>query len=385
MEKYSYLIIGGGMAADAAARGIREKDSTGRIGIITDESYPCYDRPPLSKGLWTGSPYESIWANTEQENVTFHLERRVVEINPKTHTVTDHVGNVYWYKKLLLTTGCSRRQLDCPNEGVQTLHTLQDYHRIRDQYESCNEYVVIGSGYIGTEIAAALRMNGKNVTLIFRQPALMFQKLPKGFSAFLNSYYTEKGVHLIPNTTVTSVKKEQTQLRVTTSDGKQILADSVIAGLGTTPNTELAESIGLKCDNGITVNRHLQTSDPDIYAAGDVANFYAPLLEKRIRCEHEDTAKTMGRIVGQNMTGCKEEYTHLPYFYSDLFELGYTAIGMLGNQFEIFEDWHDLYRKGVLYYLENECVVGGMMWGIWDQQDAMRQLIASKKRFNPIT
>lgn len=382
MEQYTYLIIGGGMAADAAARGIREKDSTGRIGIISNEPYPCYDRPPLSKGLWMGTPLDAIWSHTEKENVTFHLERKVVSIDPQSHIVTDHVGNTYWYKKLLLATGGKRNPLPDSSEGVAYLHTLQDYYKLRTLYENGSEFVVIGGGYIGTEVAAALQMNGKNVTLIIDTPSLLSYKVPQDFSEFLSSYYQEKGVTILSNEHVTSVKKEQTQYLVTTKSGKNLHVDGVIAGVGITPNIDLAKSINLKCDNGITVDRQLRTCDPDIYAAGDVANFYSPHLGMRMRCEHEDAAKTMGKLAGLNMAGAAEEYTHLPYFYSDLFELGYMAVGRTTSQFQMVEDWQELYRQGTIYYLDEGKIVGGMCWGIWDQIDTLREQIASKKQLD---
>ncbi|MCH9608775.1 MAG: Dicamba O-demethylase 2, ferredoxin reductase component [Chlamydiales bacterium] len=382
MEKYTYLIIGGGMAADSCVRGIREKDPKGKIGIISQEPYPCYDRPPLSKGLWTGQPLDSIWAHTEKHAVTFHLERRALTLDPKKHLVTDHVGNVYWYEKLLLATGGVCKQLECTDEETIYLHTLQDYYRLRSLYETDHSFIVIGSGYIATEIAAALKMNGKEVTMLFKEPGLMSRKLPEEFSHFLTNYYRDKGVTLLPNTAVSSVKKEGSIFQVTTDEGKIIRADGVIGGIGITPNIAIAKSAALKCDNGITVNRLLQTSDASIYAAGDVANFFCLPLGYRIRCEHEDAAKTMGYLAGLNMAGCREEYTHLPYFYSDLFEIGYMAMGKLSNELETVEDWQEPYHQGTIYYLEEGRVVGGMLWGIWDQNAKLREMITSKKQLS---
>lgn len=382
VEQYNYLIIGGGMTADAAARGIREIDVSGRIGIISQEEYPPYDRPPLTKGLWFGKPLNSIWRKTEQENVSLHLEKEIVSINPKTHTVTDHVGNTYWYNKLLLATGGEPKRLDCPDEGVLYFRTLSDYYQLRSLYDQGSDFVVIGAGYIGTEIAAALAMNGKKVTMIFNQPGIMEKKLPKNFSKFLNAYYTEKGVLLVPEQTITSVKKEKDKYAVQTSGGDIFYADGVIAGLGITPRTKLATTLNLRVENGIVVDQYLQTSNPDIYSAGDVANFYNPLLERRLRIEHEDAANTMGKAVGRNMAGAQEPYHYLPYFYSDLFEVGYEAIGELRSDMEIVEDWHELYRQGVIYYLKDKKLRGAMLWGIWNQIDTIRQMIDSKETFS---
>lgn len=381
MEEFSYLIIGGGMTADAAARGIRELDASGRIGIISEETFPPYNRPPLSKGLWIGKPEDEIWRKTEQENVILLQGKKIISLDPEAHQVIDDLGEKYRYEKLLLATGGFPRRFDCPDEGVIYFRTLNDYYTLRNFYERGDEFIIIGSGYIGTEIAASLAMNGKKVTLVFQEPTIGFKKLPKNFSTFLNSYFSDKGVKLICNQTISKVKKEGEKFLVQTSGGDRLYAEGVVAGIGIMPSTELAKSSGLKVENGIIVDRQLRTSHTDIFSAGDVANFYNPLLEKRLRVEHEDNANKMGRAAGRNMAGAGEEYLYLPYFYSDLFDLGYEAIGEISHEMEIIEDWHELYRKGVIYYLRDGQVRGAMLWGIWNQVDRIREMIASKERF----
>ena len=198
METYTHLIIGGGMTADAAVRGIRELDASSSIGIISAEPSLPYNRPPLSKGLWSGKEFDTIWCKTDKENVSFHLERRVVSIKPDEHLVTDDAGTVYHYKNLLIATGGTPHKLSCPNEGVIYFRTVDDYHNLRTHYDQGNDFVVIGAGFIGTEIASALAMNGKNVSLMFPEPSIGHNLYPKGFSLFLNAYYTENGVQLLP-------------------------------------------------------------------------------------------------------------------------------------------------------------------------------------------
>ena len=376
MEHFTYLIIGGGEAADSAARGIRELDRTGRIGLISKEQYPPYERPPLSKGLWMGKQVNEIWKNTALENIVLHLGREIVSIKTDTHTVTDDVGNVYSYEKLLLATGAAPKKLKCEDEDVIYYRSVDHYYKLRALYDKCEDFVVIGSGFIGTEVAASLAMNGKKVTMIFREPHIGSKSLPTGFSNYLNDYYKENNVNVICNQTVSSVKKEGEKYTVQTSNGDVFYTDGVIAGLGVSPQTELAESIDLNITDGIVVDRYLQTSESNIFAAGDVANFYSPHLDKRLRIEHVNAANSMGRTSGRNMAGAKEEYNYLPFFYSDLFEIGYEAIGELDNNMEIIEDWHDLYRKGVLYYLKDNRVRGAILIGIWDQTDKIREMIA---------
>src|SRR5206468_1153756 len=164
---------------------------------------------------------------------------------------------------------------------------------------------------------------------------------------------------------------------------REITVDNVVAGLGIQPNIDLAKSAGLKVTDGIVVDEFLRATHPDIYAAGDVAAFLNPALSKRIRVEHEDNANTMGRHAGRNMAGKSEPYNHLPFFYSDLFELGYEAVGELDARLETVADWKTPFREGVIYYLREGRVRGVLLWNVWGQVDAARQLIAEPGPFRP--
>lgn len=372
---YKYLILGGGMAADRAVRGIRSRDASSSIGIISREPFPCYERPPLSKGLWTGSAEDSIWRRTEEESVTFHLEETVLQLDPA-HRMVKTDRSIFHYEKLLVATGVSPQKLDCPAKGVIYLHDFQDYKKLRALYNKSESFIVVGSGYIGSEIAAALAMNGKRVTMVFPGPAIYHRKVPKGFANFLNAYYTEKGVQLKPNQIVTAVEQDGMLFHVTLSSGERLTVDGVVAGIGCTPNLDFAST--LKMENGIEVNEYLQSSDPHIFAAGDCANVFYPLVQKRLRIEHEDAANAMGFTAGENMAGAHHAFTYQPYFYSELFELGYEAVGLLGQDFEVVECWDEQYRKGTLYYCQGGHVCGAMLWGIWDEVERIRDMIRNK-------
>ncbi|HET9220930.1 MAG TPA: FAD-dependent oxidoreductase, partial [Roseiflexaceae bacterium] len=165
--------------------------------------------------------------------------------------------------------------------------------------------------------------------------------------------------------------------------GRELLVDGVVAGIGIEPNTTLAQAAGLHVDNGIVVDSLLRTNHPDIYAAGDVANFANPALGKRLRVEHEDNANTMGKVAGRNMAGAQEAYDHLPFFYSDLFDLGYEAVGELDARLDMVADWKEPFREGVLYYLRDGRVRGVLLWNVWEQVDAARHLIAEPGPFGP--
>lgn len=206
---------------------------------------------------------------------------------------------------------------------------------------------------------------------------------PALLARFLVEYFREKGVEVLAGEGVTGVARTGERSTVITKSGRRIEADGVVAGIGITPNTALAESAGLKVSNGIEVDELLRTSHPDAYAAGDVANFHSTALGRRMRVEHEDNANTMGRQAGRNMAGAGEPYRHLPAFCSDLFELGYEVVGEVDAGLETVEDWKVPNREGVVYYLKDGRVRGVLLWNVWDQLEAARTLVASPGPFLP--
>ena len=381
MTDYRYLIIGGGMTAAAAADGIREVDSTGTIGLISAEPDSPYNRPPLSKALWKGEPLETIWRKTENKRVEMHLCRIVKEIVPTQKRVVDDEEKVFTYEKLLLATGGKPRRLPFGDGQIIYFRTLSDYRRLRALTETVRRFAVIGGGFIGSEIAAALALNGKEVVMIFPGKDIGDRLFPRALAEFVSSFYRNKGVELLAGEKIIGLEARGNQRVLKTSTDREIVADCVVAGVGIEPNVELAQSVGLKMENGIVVDEFLRTSHPDIYAAGDVAAFYSPALGKRIRVEHEDNANSMGRLAGRNMAGKSEPYDHLPFFYSDMFDLGYEAVGEVDSRLETFADWKRPNEEGVIYYLESGRVRGVLLWNVWEQVEAARQLIAEPGPF----
>lgn len=377
MPQYKYLIIGGGMAAGAAVQGIRSSDKSGTIGIITREKNLPYKRPPLSKALWKGEPVESIWIANVKEETTVHTMRTVTSIEATEKQVVDDQGTTYGYDKLLLAPGGSVRTLPFSTEGIIYFRTFDDYELLRAHADKGKRSLVVGGGFIGSEIAAALAMNGQQVDMLFPEQSIGEKVYPLRLSKFLNEYYTSKGVVVHANETVADIEKKGPGYNVRLSGGRELNVDTVVAGIGIQPNVELAKSAGLKTANGIEVNELLQTNNLDIYAAGDVANFYNPALGKRIRVEHEDNANTMGELAGKNMAGGTEKYQHLPFFYSDLFDLGYEAVGELDSRLNVVEDWKEEFREGVVYYIDQQRVRGVLLWNTWGQVDHARELIAA--------
>jgi NADPH-dependent 2,4-dienoyl-CoA reductase/sulfur reductase-like enzyme len=376
------------MTADAAVRGIRELDQDGSIGVIAAELDPPYDRPPLSKALWKGKPLAKIWRGTAERGATLHLGRSAITLDAAARRVVDDQGASYTYDKALLATGGTPRRLSFGGEDIIYYRTVQDYRKLRALSEDKQRFAVIGGGFIGSEVAAALAMNGKEVTMIFREDGVGWRLFPAGLSHFVSNYYQQKGITVLAKRKVGGVTQRGDQYAVDclpTLDPAEpeLVVDAIVTGIGIIPNVQLAQQAGLAVANGVVVDEHLCTSHPYIYAAGDVASFYNPALDQRMRVEHEDNANTMGRAAGRNMAGASERYDHLPYFYSDLFDLGYEAVGETDARLETVEDWQEPFRKGVVYYLRDGRVRGVLLWNVWDQVSKARQLIAEPGPFHP--
>src|SRR5436305_3899825 len=370
MHTAKYLIVRDGMPGDMAAKGIREHDSEGSITMIGADPHPSYKRPLLTKGLWKGAPEEKLWREPA-EGVELVTGRLVVSLDLAAHAATDDAGEDYSWEKLLLATGARPREIPGA-EGVIWYRTLDDYHRLRETAPAGSHVVVIGGGFIGSEIAAGLIGNGVRVTMVFPEPGIGYRLFPEGLSTFLADYYREKGVEVLAGELVASASGD----RVETQSGRTLEADAVVAGLGVIPDTELAEAAGLEVDDGIVVDEYGRAAGrDDVFAAGDVARFPVRALGTTMRIEHEDHANTHGKAVGANMAGADTPYDHLPFFYSDLFDLGYEAVGLVDSRLEAVENWQEPNRKGVVTYVEDGRPRGVLLWNVWDKVDAARDLL----------
>jgi NADPH-dependent 2,4-dienoyl-CoA reductase/sulfur reductase-like enzyme len=381
---HDYLIIGGGMAADAAAKAIAEVERGANIGIVGDDLSPPYKRPPLSKALWKGdkSPADIDLA-TAKSGAALHLGRRIVSLDRATHVARDAQGDTYRYRRLLLATGATPRRLGFDG-GERLIHfrTLADYEALRGYAKPGAHIAVVGGGFIGSELAASLCGIGCKVTMLFPGKSIGAGRYPDGLCAFLDAYYREHGVALRAGTKVTGGRAVDGGMELELSEGGSLRVEAVVAGIGVTPDTALAGQTGLAIDNGIVVDAQLRSSDADIWAAGDVANFHSAALDRRMRVEHEDAAVGMGRHAGRAMAGVAEDYVTQPFFYSDLFDLGYEAVGLLDTRLQVVEDWREPHREGVVYYLDGGRVRGVLLWNVWDQVDAARALLAEPGPFD---
>jgi 3-phenylpropionate/trans-cinnamate dioxygenase ferredoxin reductase subunit len=378
MPDLKYVIVGAGMTGHAAAQGIRSADASGSIALLGEEPVAPYARPPLSKGLWSGQEESSIWL-PEVEGVSLRTGTRVVAIDRASRRVALEGGETVGYERLLFATGGTPRRLPFGGEGVVYYRTVADYRRV-SALPPGKHVAVVGGGFIGSEVAASLATAGYRVTLLFPEEGIGARLFPRELALHLNGYYAEREVEVRPGEKVTGLAENGSGFALQTERG-ELRADLVVAGLGIVPNDRLAAEAGLAVDDGILVDEGLRTSDPVVFAAGDVARFSSPALGQRLRVEHEDNANRMGREAGRAMAGAEVAYRHLPFFYSDLFDLGYEAVGLLDPRLEVVADWKEPFRKGIVYYLADGRVRGVLAWGVFGRMDAARSLIAEPGPF----
>ncbi len=386
-ERFDYVIIGGGLAGASAVQGIRELDMKGTVLLIGAEKHLPYDRPPLSKKLWTGKKtVDEIFLHDRdfytKNSVTLSLSTRVTSIDPVKKTVSAG-QTAYGYGKLLLATGGEPRRLKIPGgelPGISYYRYLDDYLKTREAAVEGSSAVVIGGGFIGSELAAALNKNGVSVTMIYPSAWLVDRVFPEGLGKALQNHYIDRGIRVLSGQKPAEFSKKDKRFVTRTESGEEIVSDIVVVGVGITPSTALAEEAGLATGIGVVVNGYLQTSDADIYAAGDIAFFPYATLGKTTRIEHWDNSLNQGVHAGRNMAGAGEEFTYMPYFFSDLFEFGYEAVGEVDSSLDTFADWQKEFDTGVIYYLRDNVVRGVMMCNIWDKVPAARELIRKKTR-----
>lgn len=330
-------IIGAGEAGVRAAITLRDQGWPGSITLLGSESHAPYERPPLSKGYLTGvldSPTDVGGCNRLDElEINFCPGVTVDLINCADKTLTTSDGETQTYEKLLLTTGASARHIripKVPNQSILLLRTIQDSDRIRARTRKGMNVVIIGGGFIGLEVAASLRQMGAEVHVLELQDELMKRAVPAVIAQKIRVEHENRGVNIHLSTGITEVNSQHDRRMFTLSNGQTIQADMVIAGVGATPNTELAESAGLSIDNGVAVDSGMRTADPNIFAAGDCCSFPHPLYDNtRIRLESWRCAQEQAEVAANNMLGGETIYNKAPWFWSDQFDLGLQIAGLM--------------------------------------------------------
>ena len=339
MQTYKYVIIGGGLAGGRACQGIRRLDKEGSVALVTAEAHVPYERPALSKGYLTGKEdldhvYVKEAAYYEQNQIDLLSEVVATSVDRVAHQVTLDDGRMLGYEKLLLATGGRAWRLPLPGAdlpGVHTLRTIENSDAIRGAVGTGTRALVLGGSFIGSEVAASLAQLGAQVTMVFPESRLQERVATEELSAFLGALYAEHGVRILSGTKPERLEGTDRVERAVLENGETLHVDLVVMGVGIRLNTALAEEAGLEMwqQSAVWVDEQLRTSDPDIYAAGDIAAWPDPTFEKRLRVEHWDVAFRQGMRAGRNMAGEDKAYTTLPYFFSDLFDLSFDVWGDL--------------------------------------------------------
>jgi NADPH-dependent 2,4-dienoyl-CoA reductase/sulfur reductase-like enzyme len=336
MNSAKYLIVGGGMVAGYAAKELASKGlSSGELTVISaDKAYP-YERPPLSKGFLLGKETDtSILINSsdwyQEHGIEVRLQTTVNSVDPQNKRLRTSSEETFEFQTLLLATGASARKLECPGnqlENVFHLRSLRDSENIRSSAATIKRAVVIGGGFIGMEVASVLAQKNIHTTMIIREDRVWSRAFTPGMSAFFERYYASRGVQLLKQVNVSALEGTDVVSNVVLADGRRIPCEMVVAGIGAAPVTEPFAKSGLLIDNGIVVNEYLEASFSGVYAAGDVANYPDKIFEKRRRVEHWDNAVSQGQHWARVVLGERQPFIHVPYFFSDIFDLSYELWG----------------------------------------------------------
>ena len=387
------VVVGGGVAAVKAAATLRDQGFAGRVLVISDEPHLPYERPPLSKGYLQGTEQrDGVFVHPSgwfaEHDIDLRLGVRVTAVDRAAHTVVLADGAQVHYDALLLATGARARRLDVPGAevgGVRYLRTLDDADRLKADLGRAGRVVVIGGGWIGLEVAAAARVAGAQVSVLEQGRLPLLRVLGPEVATIFADLHRAHGVDLRCAVVVSGVRSVDGALvGIELDDGTVVDADLAVVGVGATPNTELAEAAGLAVDDGIQVDEHLRTSDPDIYAAGDVANAYHPVLHRRLRVEHVTNARRQAVVAARSMLGLDASSDRLPFFYTDQYDLGmeYTGHAEPGGYDEVVIRGDVPNLRFVALWVADRRVVAGMHVNEWDSIGHIEALVLSGRQIS---
>ena len=395
MVSYNYVIVGGGVAAGKACEGIRELDQSGSIAVVTDEPHRPYHRPSLSKEYLIGEKQlEEVFVGDEdfytENDIDLITNTRALKIDPAGHSVTLNDDRTLEYRRLLLATGGRARRLPLPGadlENVFTLRTIENSQAIQEAGGEGRRALVMGGSFIGSEVAASLTMRGTDVTMLFPGSRLLERLAPQELSDFLHQMYKEKGIRILTGTVATALRGDGAVKSVELDNDEALEIDMSVMGVGIRLNTELAGRAGLELgmQNAVIVDERLRTSDPSIYAAGDIAAWPDRTFNKRLRVEHWDVARGHGLQAGRNMAGEDKAYTRIPYFFSDLFDFSFEVWGNLTS-------WDQTVLRGSLeegsfafYYFDQGQMTGVLTTGRPDEErEPMQELVRARPSYESV-
>jgi NADPH-dependent 2,4-dienoyl-CoA reductase/sulfur reductase-like enzyme len=392
----TFAIVGGGLAGAKAAEALRDGGFDGELVLFGSEPERPYERPALSKGYLLGKDTrDSVFVHPAdwypEHSVDLRAGVTVAMIDPAAHLVTFD-GGTLGYDKLLLATGSSARRVDLPGAGlgnVLYLRTLPESDALREAFTPDARVVIVGAGWIGLEAAAAARTAGASVTVLEPQPTALYRVLGPELGEKFARLHRSHGVEF-------RFEESAAEFRaagpgsgrvgsVVTTTGAELPADVVVVGIGVTPNVGLAESAGLEVGNGVVTDSALRTSDPDIFAAGDVASSYVPLLGRHLRLDHWSNALNGGKAAGYSMLGQQVEYNRVPYFYSDQYDLGMECAGLPepGRYDQVVYRGDSDTLEFIAFWLQERRLVAGMNVNVWDVSDDIQGLIRSARPLDP--
>jgi NADPH-dependent 2,4-dienoyl-CoA reductase/sulfur reductase-like enzyme len=384
MSNPSFVVVGGGLAAGKAVEELREAGFDGDIVLFSSEPHRPYERPPLSKGYLMGNdPLDSAFLQPpewyDDQRVDLRLGTTVTGIDRDAHEVVTDTGRQH-YDKLLLATGSSPRHLamaDHSGAPVAYLRTIEDSQRLKQAFADHRRLVVIGGGWIGLEVAAAAREAGCEVTVLETLDLPLLRVLGPEVAQVFADLHREHGVDLRTGIQITTIDGDDRHVVVRLADGSTAEGDLLLVGIGVGANDGLARAAGLETDNGVRVDATLASSDPDVFAAGDLANADHPTLGRRLRVEHWDNAIEQGKVAARNMLGQGVPYDRMPYFYTDQYDLGCEYIGNVGP-----DGYDEVVLRGdvdkrvfTAFWLQGGQVLAGMQVNDWDATDAVRALV----------
>ena len=385
-QSRTFVIVGAGLAGAKAAETLREEGFDGRLVLVGDEDERPYERPPLSKEYLRGETAEKPYVHGEdfyaEREIELWTSARVTGVDAGRGELRLEDDRRLGYDRLLLATGAEPRRLDVPGAelaGILYLRTVADSERIAERFERGRRVVVVGSGWIGAEIAASARMKGCEVTMIEMATLPLERVLGPEVGQIYLDVHRDHGIEFLPETTVERFEGEGSLERVLTRDGALIETDVAIVGVGVTPRVQLAEAAGLRVENGILVDERLESSVPGVFAAGDVANAHHPFYERRLRVEHWANALNQGPAAARAMLGEPVSYDEIPYFFSDQYETGMEYAGFAPEWDEVVFRGDVAGREFIAFWLAEGRVVAGLNMNVWDVNEEIRELIRSRQ------
>ena len=394
MSGQEFVIVGGGLAAATAAETLRNEGFDGAIRLIGAESHHPYIRPPLSKEYLKGDAgRDSVFVQEDgwydENRIDLMLGRRADGLDAGAHIVELDNGERVHYDRLLLATGASSRRLSIEGaeaSGIHYLRTIEDSQALREQIEHGGKrIVVVGSGWIGLEVTAAARGYGNDVTVIGREKVPLSAALGEELGAMFGELHRQHGVTLKLPAGIRSFTTADGRVTGVVTDSETLLADLVVVGVGAVPHVELAQGASLAVDNGILTDERMRTGAPDVYAAGDVANAFHPVVERHLRNEHWANAINGGTAAGKSMLGHGAVFDDIPYFYTDQYDLGmeYSGYPTLTSDAEVVYRGDLESREFVAFWQLDGRVVAGMNVNVWDVNEDVQALIRSERRVDP--